>query len=453
MKGQERNDMIRGLVKGLFVPMLILGSAFASGAAGRSAPADVSIAVSAADRLTASPDMAIGPDGSLNVIWVDKGENKPAPVQTGPRGPQAGGGGHTHKTYNDLYFARSTDGGRTFTTPLRINSKPGDLWGFATSRPRIAVGKSGVIHVFYHANRHDRTAPRQAVDACYTRSTDGGKTFEAPKTLNAQAAGLDDGELSEAHCFGTMTVAPNGDVHAFWIDTRHMKGEKDNGAVYGIASRDEGKTFEKEKLLFENEACPCCQLTAIVSPDNKVYVTLRSVLADGSRNATVARSDDGGKTFSPRVAVSDQKWMITACPLKQLNLATDAKGRLYAAWYAGEMSQPGVYFSVSDDKGKTFAKPQSLHPDAKLSDHAQISVANDGVVRIIWDAKIGDVKRIYTRTSTDRGKTLGPITEFPMDAGAADYPVVASVKNKTFAVWQLNGQIRVRALDEQIASK
>jgi hypothetical protein len=40
-----------------------------------------------------------------------------------------------------------------------------------------------------------------------------------------------------------------------------------------------------------------------------------------------------------------------------------------------------------------------------------------------------------------------------MPAGAADYLVIASSRYKIFAAWQLNGQIRFRALDELIAQK
>ncbi|HKC85769.1 MAG TPA: sialidase family protein, partial [Blastocatellia bacterium] len=227
------------------------------------------VEVSPADRVSASPDVAVGADEGINVIWVDKGEAKDAQAAPPrPAGPQAGG--HSHKTYNNLYFARSTDGGRTFSRPLRVNTKDGELWGFATSRPRIAVGKSGVIHIFYHANRRDPSAPRQAVDARYTRSTDGGKTFTAPRTLNSETLGMDDGELNEAHCFGGMGVAPNGDVHTFWVDTRHMTAEKDNGSIYTAVSRNEGKTFEPERLLFRNTACPCCQLHVAFSPKGEV---------------------------------------------------------------------------------------------------------------------------------------------------------------------------------------
>ena len=412
------------------------------------------VTVSSTARKSASPDLAIGPDGSINLIWVDKGANQPEdPHAAHKPGPPASG--HSHKAYNNLYFARSTDGGKTFSKPIRINSKEGELWGFATSKPRLAIGKSGTIHIFYHANRNDETATRQAVDARYTRSTDGGKTFAPPRTLNTMGGkGYDDGELNEAHCFGTMSVAPNGEVHAFWIDTRHMKGEQDNGSIYGVVSRNDGKTFEPERAVFMNEACPCCQLGVTFSPDSKVYFSMRSVFADGSRDGTVARSDDGGKTFGPRVPVSDQHWNIKACPLKPTTLTTDKDGRVFAVWFAGERQPSGVYFARSEDGGKTFGNRQRLHAEAKQSDHAQIAIAKDGRVVVAWDARVGEVRRIYLRTSTDHGQTFGAITELAAPAGMADYPVLGIGKTgQVVLAWQQNNQILLRALPIEMAQK
>lgn len=427
--------------------------------------------ISPAGRSAASPDLAIGPDGSINLLWVDKGAPRPTTPPTGPppaAPPTAGGEhnqhnapaaatrgaappSHTHKAYYDLYFARSTDGGRTFTAPVRVNSKPGELWGFATSRPRVAVSKSGIIHVFYHGNRRDPSAPRQAVDARYTRSLDGGKTFETARTLNVEGKGLDDGELDEAHCFGTMGVAPNGDVHAYWIDTRHMKSAEDNGAIYGVVSRNEGKTFSAEKMIAQSEACPCCQLNVAFTPDSKVYLSLRSVGADGSRNAALKMSADRGQTFSASVAVSDKKWKISACPLKPLAMTADNKGRVYATWFAGEETPPGVFFAVSTDKGQTFSKPLRLHEAALVSDHSNVVATNDGAVRVVWDAKVGADKRVYTRISTDFGKTFGAVQEVEMPAGTSEYPVVAAAKGKTYLAWQLNGRIVFQALNDLVA--
>jgi hypothetical protein len=403
--------------------------------------------ISAANRISASPDIAVGPDGSVNVIWVDKGEVKPeADAHAGhARGPQAGG--HSHKAYNNLYFARSTDGGQTFSKPLRINTANGELWGFATSKPRIVVSQSGVIHVFYHGNRRDRVAARQAVDARYTRSTDGGKTFSPPRTLNTESKGMDDGELDEAHCFGTMGVAPNGDVYAFWIDTRHMTSEKDNGAIYMAVSRNAGKSFERERMLFRNVACPCCQLNVTFSPKGEVILSSRWVAADGARDGAVAISKDGGRTWSDFTPVTPNKWIIAACPLKPTAVATDKDGRIFAAWFSGGEKPVGSFFAVSEDGGRTFSKPLTLHAEAASPDRPRIAVEADGGLVVVWDAVVGKERRVYLRRSTDHGKSFGTVTELNAPAGTASYPGIAAGANgKTFVTWQQNNRILLKAI-------
>jgi hypothetical protein len=406
------------------------------------------IAISPAHRISASPDVAVGPDGSINLIWVDKGEAQSAPDNhAGHAAHQAAQSrSHSHKAYNNLYFARSTDG-KTFSKPLRLNVTDGELWGFATSRPRIAVSQSGIIHVFYHANRRDRSAMRQAVDARYVRSTDGGKTFSAPRTLNSEGKGMDDGELDEAHCFGTMGVAPNGDVHAFWIDTRHMTSEKDNGAIYSAVSRSEGKTFERERMLFRNSACPCCQLNVAFSAKGEIILSARHVAADGARDSSIAISKDGGRTYSDFVTTASGKWIIAACPLKPTQLATDRDGRIFAAWFSGGEKPAGSYFSVSEDGGKTFSRPMALHAEASTPDRPQLAVGSDGSVRLAWDAIVGKERRVYLRTSTDHGKSFGAVVELDAPSGAAGYPAIAAGKNgMAYIAWQQNNRVMLKAL-------
>ena len=411
------------------------------------------VEISPATRMAASPDIAIGPDGGVNVIWVDKGEAKEgqaAPPR--PTGPQTGG--HSHKTYNNLYFARSTDGAKTFSQPLRISVNDGELWGFATSRPRIAVSKSGVMHIFYHANRRDPSSARQAVDARYTRSTDGGKTFSAPLTLNSEIAGLDDGELNEAHCFGGMGVAPNGDVHTFWIDTRHMSSETENGSIFTAVSRNEGKSFERERMLFRATACPCCQLNVAFSPKGDVILSSRNVTTDGARDSSIAVSKDGGRTYSGFVATTPNKWIINACPLKPAMLATDKDGRIYAAWYSGAEKPAGSYFAVSENGGKSFSTAVALHAEAGAADRPQISVSGDGGVTVVWDAMIGQVRRVFLRVSNDHGKTFSPVVELDAPAGTASYPTIATNKEgKALIAWQQNNRILIKTAPPLVAMK
>lgn len=427
----------------LFAALILLPAALCAPAAMKASSGDEPARVSAVDRQSASPDVAAGPDGSVNVIWVDKGEIKPADEHAVHRGPQPGG--HSHQAYNNLFFARSTDGGRTFSRPLRINLKDGELWGFATSRPRIAVSGAGVIHIFYQANRRAASAARQAVDVRYTRSTDGGKTFAPPRTLNSEVQGRDDGELNEAHCFGTMGVAPNGDVHAFWIDTRHMTSEKDNGAIYTAVSRDAGKSFERERMLFRNSACPCCQLNVTFTPKGEIVLSARNVTADGARDGSISVSKDGGRNYSDFVATTPNKWVIAGCPLKPTALATDGQGRIFAAWFSGGETPAGSYFAVSEDGGKTFSKPFALHPGAGTPDRPQIAVAKDGVVTLAWDAKVGEARRVYLRSSKDHGKTFGTVVELDAPAGTAGYPAIAAARDgKVFVAWQQNNGVLLK---------
>jgi hypothetical protein len=404
------------------------------------------IALSAADRQAASPDMAVGPDGSLNALWVDRGPAQAAPTGRPP-------GGHSHKTYTNLLFARSTDQGATFSPPVRVNSVEGSVWGFATSKPRIGVGKSGTIHVYYSGNRRPPTAERQAVDAMYSRSTDSGRTFEPPRMLNKEERGeYDDGELNEAHCFGTMGVAPDGSVHVFWIDTRHIKKEGANGSIYGAVSRDDGKTFETERVITRDDTCPCCQLHASFAPDGALYLTWRRVYEDGARNSTVAWSKDSGKTFSPPVSVSANKWMINGCPLKPTITTVGKGGRVYATWYAGEEDPAGVYFSYSEDGGKTFSKPQPMQSEAKVSDHSQVALGRGGNVYVAWDARVGEDRRVYVRASADYGKTFGPVTE--LGAGSSTYPAIVVGKDgRPFVAWQQDNRVMFQVLSTAVAQK
>jgi hypothetical protein len=398
------------------------------------------VVLSPADHQAASPEIALGPDGSINVIWVDRVPDKANRAHLKP-------GEHTHKSYTNLYFARSTDNGRTFTPPLRINDVEGTVWGFSTSKPRIGIGKSGTIYVFYSGNRRPASAPKQAVDAMYARSTDGGRTFDKPRRLNSlYESKYDDGELDAVHCFGTMGVAPDGSVYVYWIDTRHMKGEGENGAVYGVVSRDDGKTFESERMIFTNLACPCCQLWVAFSPDAKPYLSLRAVGSDGSRDSAVARSDDRGKTFAAPVRAASGKWMINACPLKPTAMAVDKKGRLFATYYSAGEQPPGVYLAVSEDGGKTFAKSVAMHPEAKISDHPSVAVGPNGAVYVTWDAKVGEERKVYMRVSSDHGKTFGPVSEFGAPTGSTTYPSVAIGKEGTvYLAYQQNDRIMVQA--------
>ncbi len=394
------------------------------------------IAVSTADHKAQSPEIALGPDDSVNMIWIDEDT---APQQHDPSH------GHSHMAATNLYFARSTDGGKRFSAPVAVNSKPGEVWGFSVSKPRIAVGRNGTIHVFYPANDVSPSNGKPYAVANYTRSTDGGRTFEKPKRLNTMvatdASHVVHGGLTHGAVFGAMAVDASGSVYTLWIDTRDMLQEGISGKMFMAVSRDDGKTFGQDAEVFPADVCPCCQITATVDADQRLFIGSRQV--DGKfRDSTVAVSRDGGRTFSARQRIVGKRWEIEGCPLKPTSVA--ARGReVYAAYFTGGEDPAGVYFVRSADDGRTWSTPMLAHPGSTTSDAPVVALAG-ATLHLFWHGKVGNgARRIYTRASTDGGVNFSPVTELPAPPGATQLPAVAARANGSVQIaWQQGTEVR-----------
>jgi len=390
--------------------------------------------VSDEGRRAISPEIAVGPDGAINVIWLDKGLTKDRPPPK-PRKP----GEHSHRSATDLYFSRSEDGGRSWASPTRVNSDAGGVWGFAVSKPRVEVGPSGTIHVFYPANDKSAETGLDVVSARYTRSTDQGRNFDAPITVNRPAT-LDRSDLlgeglAMTNSFGTMGVAPDGAIITAWQDVADMKDNSDGADIVVAISRDDGETFAPERVVLPgNAVCPCCQLT-VEFGGNTVFMGYRKIYADG-RDSTVARSKDGGRSFTAEGRLDMARWDIDGCPLKPTELAIYGD-KIYAAAYTGGEEPPGLYFSRSLDGGKTFSGARLVHPDAPYSDAPAVTVDEAGAVRIVWQAKIDGPRRLFTSVTQDDGETLSVPVEIASPDGTSAYPATDVATDGTvYVAWQ-----------------
>ncbi len=390
------------------------------------------IAISPADHKTVIHDLAVGTDGSVNVVWVDRRSPVPAPPpagHAGHNGPPAG------PNYADLWFARSTDGGKTFSAPTRVNSAPQSVRALATSKPRLVLGANGTVHVMWVANRYSDASKPVVLDAHYARSTDGGKSFSKAYALNRDQDrdihNMDHMGVRAEHAFHGLTVTRKGEVHTFWIDSRDMPPGSDKAAIYGAVSRDDGKTFERDRIIIKSDVCACCQVTAAAGAaeaDGTTYLTWRNIFADGSREIVIVKSTDNGKSYSAPIRLMDKKWMIDGCPLKPAAVAIDGKNNIWVSWYT-EADQPaGSYLVVSTDGGKTFSAPQAIHPNVKGADHAQVVALPNGEALLAWDARIGETRTVLMRKATlGQSVTLGE----PMTVAAATYPALGVAANGT----------------------
>lgn len=393
------------------------------------------VQVSEPGRRAVSPEIAVAPDGSINLVWLDKGLTADRPAPKKNRKP----GEHSHRSATDLYFSRSTDGGASWTPAVRVNTEANSVWGFAVSKPRIAVGESGTIHVFFPANEVSPTNGTDVVTARYTRSTDGGRSFEPARTIN-QLPDVNRSELlgeglTATFSFGTMGMAPDGSLVAAWQDIVEMQEEGAGADVYLAISRDDGETWTEELAAIEtNAVCPCCQLTMHFNGP-EMLLGYRKIYADG-RDSTVARALSAEQGIDGEARLPFAAWDIDGCPLKPTELATDGNWVFAAAYTAGE-AEPGVYFSRSSDRGESFQGRLRVHPDAVYSDAPEMTVGPDGRIRLVWQAKLDGPRRLFMAESMDHGAAFSSPVELPTPAGNSYWPASAVAADGTvYVTWQ-----------------
>lgn len=246
---------------------------------------------------------------------------------------------------------------------------------------------------------HPKARPDKpfANDLRLSRSTDGGKTF-LPSIL------VNDDEQVIGHSFDSLHVAPDGVIHVAWIDAR--EGKKESG-TFVASSTDHGRTVGKNRKVDEN-TCVCCRTAMATTPEGTLYVAWRKILPGDLRETVVARSSDGGQTFTSPVIVGHDKWVFPGCPHRPASIGTDRQGRLYVVWYTeGEDETPAIYLAYSDDQGRTFSPKQKLNVSkGTFPDHPQLAVDPDGRLVIAWEEQSPVRREVVMSLSLDRGATF-----------------------------------------------
>ncbi|MFM8479805.1 MAG: hypothetical protein ACKOCF_01230 [Gammaproteobacteria bacterium] len=419
----------------LWTLIALLGVAYApaSLAVGQSLAIEQSVAVSPSDSAAQSPDVAIGPDGSINVVWL--GENTAA-----PNAAQIAARGHSHDSKTNLYFARSVDGGKNYSTPLRINKSDGDVWGFAISKPRIAAGPDGRIHIVFPGNTLNPATGNTETIALYTRSDASASKFEEPRRLNVDSI-TDTIAKDDGGAFATLAVDASNTVYAAWVDTRTMS-DGDMGRLAITVSRNGGKTFEPDKIILPDIVCPCCQLTSAIDAEQRLLLGIRLV-EGGYRDSEIIALNVKDQRPEWRRRVANARWEINGCPRKPTAIAVSGKN-LFAAYYSGAETPDGAYVTHSSDSGASWSKPIALHAGATRSDAPTLAFAGD-TVHAVWQARAGESGfRLFTSRASKSSPQFSLPEALPIpEGGSARLPAIAAHNDGSLQiVWQHDSRIR-----------
>jgi hypothetical protein len=266
-------------------------------------------------------------------------------------------------------YAYSTNGGSTFTDAGSLPNKPafnnfGDPW--------LGTDRSGN---FYYSNLMlDGTTGN--LDIGVAKSTDGGKTFSAPKVVSPSNDLFYFGDKDSLAVGPDPTTNTRDNVYVAWDDQFADQNFNFFTGLPVARSTDGGQTWHvtyADKIPADETGCSFTQYigaTPAVAPNGTLYVAAEKISVDDPGCIGVApvfsewifRSNDGGQSFNSgkQIATVTETGDIGLGPgmvmrnLEFPSLAVGSTGTVYVAWNDGSGSDSDIRIATSSNGGTSW---------------------------------------------------------------------------------------------------
>ncbi len=356
------------------------------------------------------PSIAVDGKGRLFVAWKEM--NSPAEA-------------------NRIAFARSTDGGFTWSDPVLeqgsdpwLTLGPSDLLVYAHSGTVVATttdlghtwrtmtdvhdrpglgdkeslasdGRSR-LYLAYHNILDDGT-----VEIVLSASQDGGFTWN-PTTLVVEAA-------NQTDLAPVVAARPGGSVYVAWWSANdgdiEAAASSDFGATWGSPARVNSVPGSVPKVRAPGTYPLFPPFPGIAVSSTGVVVVAWPDYRAGEWDIVMARSENYGRTWSSPVRISDtssgNQWMVA--------LAIDGADALHAAWYDCRTGGTNVMYASSSDLGRTWSASLKVTTAEtpgcfnRLGDYLGLAVGPDGTAHLAWtDIRGSDMDIYYASVSGRR---------------------------------------------------
>lgn len=371
----------------------------------------------------------------------------------------------TENNITNLYLTRSDDNGKTFSSPVQVNDIKGDVSADDSSPPVIKVASTGDVYVSWLYSDFSEKWKQQFEWGYGTiriaRSSDGGQTFGKAAQVGTELYG------TWAQYDQDIGISPDGKtVYVAWISSSGAGEKPINGKYWTdlimiAKSTDGAQTFGKAVPVDgENPACSCCKVNvAVDNNDGSIYVSWRKLyqapqsehtpptdLDYAYRQIVVAKSTDGAQTFSKPVNVYDDKFLYNSCVMSGSQMAVDSKHNLHIVWYTGSNAtghQPGAYYAVSSDGGKSFGTPVPLVAADHVSPGIEyMAMDSKDNAWMVWEDRSGQNNTMWMvnelpPTMIDVAKITpdGHMTKSVLDIGQGRLPGIIVSNDIARIVW------------------
>lgn len=300
-----------------------------------------------------------------------------------------------------IFFAKSTDGGQSFSKPVNIGTANSGDSAYAT-----ITSQDNNIYVTWQGSFTSNPV------VYFTKSKDSGNTFEKPIIIS---------DKSKNSAFPQVASNTNH-VYVTWIE----KSENDTTNVIFSKSDDMGDSFGKTISITSSKET--VGIPKIASDGNAVYL-LWEDNSKGSYEILLAKSTDSGSTFASPVNVSNTSGSSGA---PQMAIANN---KIYVVWMDDTNKNYEIYFSKSDDGGTSFAQPVNVSNTSGDSGYAQLATYGSNVY-IVWTETISDTNYdiLFTKSGND-GKTFEKPINISSDTGASGWPQIIVENGGIYISW------------------
>lgn len=344
--------------------------------------------------------------------------------------------GNLHVVFSQhghIYYTKSLDQGVTFLASTAVNRTPEKIYDDGENRPKIKLGLNQEIYISWT----HKTPGRYSGDVRFTRSLDGGKTFDNPLTVNTDRA-------ITSHRFDSMSINQLGHIYLIWIDKRVKNLAKKQGkdyagaSLYFAVSKNLGKSFDDNKKLVDH-SCECCRIAVDNDQSGNVVALWRHVYPINIRDHSIAYVSEGMQSIKglPTKASNDE-WMIEGCPHHGPDLSMDNENRAHMVWFAQGKRNKGLTYGRFNFKTK---KTELEHSINKTPAASRPQVFTQGTnVYLMWKHFNGKEMQLMNSYSNNEGRTWSEPVVIASTLNDSDHPDWISSNNKLYASWHTQSE-------------
>lgn len=236
------------------------------------------------------------------------GDNQPRPNATGK-----------HAEGNrELFFASSSDGGRTFSANRGVAKEV-----CPCCKTALAVASDGRVYVSWR-----QVLPGEFRHIAVASTTDDGNSFSTPVVVSD-----DRWQIAGCPVSGSaIAVAPDGALRVLW----YAAGEGARAGLYLTESRDGGRTFSPRRPFAERSAS---STPSLVRGEDGASAVVWEDVSEGASRVVVARLDGAEQATEGGILAR----------AGELPAAASAGRRTYAAYTTGENGRRELWIVSSPD--------------------------------------------------------------------------------------------------------